>query len=140
LKIDRNESGVCSQAILNQLLNEMDGLKEDSDILFILTTNRPDVLEEALAQRPGRVDQAIEIPLPDKDCRSRLLQLYGGTVNIPENVIQIIVKKTEGVSASFIKELIRRSLQISLDLRSITNQLLKSLKLMPYLSSICLIR
>lgn len=115
---DRNESGVCSQAILNQLLNEMDGLKEDSDILFILTTNRPEVLEDALAQRPGRVDQAIEIPLPDKDCRSRLLKLYGGSVKIHESVVELIVKKTEGVSAAFIKELIRRSLQISLDLRS----------------------
>ncbi len=49
--------------MLNKLLNEMDGLKEDADILFVLTTNRPEDLEGALAGRPGRVDQAIEDPL-----------------------------------------------------------------------------
>ena len=51
--------------MLNTLLNEMDGLKEDADILFVLTTNRPEQLEGALASRPGRIDQAIEVPLPD---------------------------------------------------------------------------
>src|SRR5262249_54932737 len=55
----------CEEVLLNRLLNEMDGLKEDADILFILTTNRPEQLEGALSGRPGRIDQAIEVPLPD---------------------------------------------------------------------------
>ena len=50
--------------MLNGLLNEMDGLKADADILFVLTTNRPEQLEGALAGRPGRIDQAIEVTLP----------------------------------------------------------------------------
>src|SRR5438034_6137387 len=54
---------------LNKLLNEMDGLREDADVIFILTTNRPDQLEPALASRPGRIDQAIEFPLPDEQDR-----------------------------------------------------------------------
>jgi hypothetical protein len=62
---DRNQMGPCEESLLNRLLNEMDGLKEDADILFILTTNRPEQLETALASRPGRIDQAIEVPLPD---------------------------------------------------------------------------
>ena len=49
----------CAESLLNKLLNEMDGLKGDADILFLLTTNRPEALEQALAARPGRVDQAI---------------------------------------------------------------------------------
>ena len=49
-----------SFSALNKLLNEMDGLREDAEILFILTTNRPEQLEPALASRPGRIDQAIE--------------------------------------------------------------------------------
>ena len=52
--------------MLNRLLNEMDGLKQDADIIFILTTNRPEQLESALAGRPGRIDQAIEVPVPDE--------------------------------------------------------------------------
>ena len=54
----------CEESLLNKLLNEMDGLREEAMVLFILTTNRPDQLEAALASRPGRIDQAIEFPLP----------------------------------------------------------------------------
>ncbi len=52
------------------LLNEMDGLGPDARVLFVLTTNRPEVLEPALAGRPERIDQAIEIGLPE-DRRTR---------------------------------------------------------------------
>ena len=45
--------------LLFTLLNEMDGLDEDADVVFLLTTNRADLLEPALAARPGRVDQAV---------------------------------------------------------------------------------
>jgi hypothetical protein len=47
------------QRVLNMLLNEMDGLPREAQMIFVLTTNRPEVLEPALAARPGRVDQAI---------------------------------------------------------------------------------
>lgn len=53
--------GPCDESLLNKLLNEMDGLREDAAVLFILTTNRPEALETALASRPGRVDQAIRV-------------------------------------------------------------------------------
>lgn len=73
---ERNNQTVGANALLFELLNQMDGLAEDTDILFILTTNRPDILEPALAARPGRVDQAIEVPPPDAECRRRLFELY----------------------------------------------------------------
>src|ERR1700716_4085268 len=93
----------------------MDGLKQDADILFILTTNRPESLEAALASRPGRVDQAIEFPLPDEEGRTKLVRLYARGVEVPEGVVEATVKRTEGVSASFIKELMRRSAQFHLE-------------------------
>src|SRR4051794_17409605 len=74
---DRDEMGPCEESMLNDLLNQMDGLKQDADILFVLTTNRPQDLEGALAGRPGRIDQAIEVPLPDEIGRRKLVQLYG---------------------------------------------------------------
>jgi ATP-dependent 26S proteasome regulatory subunit len=55
-----------SSPVLFELMNEMDGLEDDADIAFILTTNRPDALEPALAARPGRVDLAVELPLRTK--------------------------------------------------------------------------
>jgi hypothetical protein len=50
--------------VLFALLNAMDGLAQDIDIIFVLTTNRAEVLEPALASRPGRIDQAVELPYP----------------------------------------------------------------------------
>src|SRR5207237_1682880 len=58
-----------SGPLLFPLLNEMDGLQDDSDVIFVLTTNRPDILEPALAARPGRIDLAVEYPLPDPEAR-----------------------------------------------------------------------
>src|SRR5580693_4443753 len=66
--------------LLFELLNEMDGLGSDIDVTFLLTTNRADLLEEALAARPGRVDHAAEIPIPDGDARRRLIELYRGSL------------------------------------------------------------
>src|SRR5262249_40170560 len=74
---ERQHQTVGANALLFELLNQMDGLADDADLLFVLTTNRPDLLEPALAARPGRIDQAIEVPPPDADCRRRLLELYG---------------------------------------------------------------
>src|SRR5206468_13026217 len=95
----------CEESLLNRLLNEMDGLKEDAAILFVLTTNRPEQLEAALASRPGRVDQAIEFPLPDVEGRRKLVHLYARELAISNELVNSVVRSTEGASAAFIKEL-----------------------------------
>lgn len=106
---------VCEEVLLNQLLNEMDGLKESADILFILTTNRPQELEYALASRPGRIDQAIEFPLPDEEGREKLVKLYSQGIEVSDEIVKVIVQRTDQVSAAFIKELMRRSAQYHLE-------------------------
>lgn len=113
----RAESGVGEQSVLNRLLNEMDGLQPDAQIVFVLTTNRPEALEEALSARPGRIDQAIEFPLPDARGRERLMQLYAYGAKMAAEVTANAVKQTEGVSGSFIKELMRRAIQFNLECR-----------------------
>lgn len=106
---DREEMrGAGEEALLNTLLNEMDGLRQDSDIFFILTTNRPEHLEAALAGRPGRIDQAIEFPLPDEEGRLKLALLYRGDLKLDASVQAQIIERTQGVSGAFIKELMRR--------------------------------
>ena len=111
---DRNEMGPCEESLLNNLLNEMDGLKEDADILFILTTNRPEQLESALANRPGRIDQAIEVPLPNDVGRTKLVRLYGKGLPLDDTLVAEATQRTKGVSAAFIKELMRRVAQASI--------------------------
>jgi ATP-dependent 26S proteasome regulatory subunit len=86
----------------------MDGLGEDVDVAFILTTNRADLLEPALTARPGRVDQAVHIPRPDADGRRRLLELYRRDLDLRAD-LAAVVERTEGVTASFLKELLRRA-------------------------------
>ncbi len=104
----------CEEVLLNQLLNEMDGLREDAEIFCILTTNRPESLEAALAARPGRIDQAIEFPLPDAGCRDQLVRLYSARLQVSDELCEAIVNRTDGVSASFIKELMRRAAQYAI--------------------------
>jgi hypothetical protein len=106
-----NMDGPCAESLLNKLLNEMDGLKEDADLIFVLTTNRPETLEGALAGRPGRIDQSIEVPLPDDSGRDRLIRLYGAGLKLSDEVVREAVRRTKGVSAAFIKELMRRTAQ-----------------------------
>ena len=113
---DREDmNNICSEVMLNKLLNEMDGLKADADILFLLTTNRPESLESALASRPGRVDQAIEFPPPDETGRQKLFSLYAADMQLNEALMRDIVKRTEGVSAAFVKEFVRRSIQFHIE-------------------------
>ena len=94
---------------LFELMNEMDGVGEDADVAWVLTTNRPDALEPALAARPGRIDLAVEIPLPDEVARRRLVELYGRGLDLAPAEVETIVRRTGGVPAAFIKELLRKA-------------------------------
>ena len=116
LVAEERSHGPASSPVLFDLLDAMDGAAPDADLLFLLTTNRADLLEPALAARPGRVDVAVEVPLPDAAARERLLTLYGQ--NVPLAVtgedVSLAVERTDGTTASFIKELIRRAVLESL--------------------------
>lgn len=93
--------------LLFQLLNEMEGLNPADDVTFLLTTNRADLLEPALAARPGRVDLAAELPLPDADARRALLRLYQGNLVIDGADLDQVIDRTAGVTAPFLRELLR---------------------------------
>ncbi|MHA7277876.1 AAA family ATPase [Arthrobacter sp. Hz1] len=97
------------QPLLFEVLDAMDGLDDDADVTFVLTTNRVDMLERALAQRPGRVDLAIEIPLPSGRERAALLRLYAPEGTFSPDAIVSAAEETEGSTASFTKELVRRA-------------------------------
>jgi hypothetical protein len=113
---ERSDMGnACEEVMLNRLLNELDGLREKADVFFILTTNRPSMLEPALVSRPGRIDQAIEFPLPDTSLRRRLIALYACGLKLPESLMDNLATRTEGASPAFIKELLRRIAQHHLE-------------------------
>ncbi len=102
-----------AQPLLFEVLEALDGLDDDADVAFLLTTNRVDVLEPALAQRPGRVDLAVEVPLPDRHARRLLLARYARDIAFSPTVLDEVATSVEGTTASFIKELVRRAVLIA---------------------------
>jgi hypothetical protein len=110
---EQREARPGEHPLLFQLLNEMDGLSSAADVTFLLTTNRADLLEPALAARPGRVDLAAELPLPDAAARRRLIRLYQGNLVLDLAEEETLIERTEGVTAAFLKELLRKAALLS---------------------------
>lgn len=102
-------------SLLFELLNQMDGLNEDVDLVFVLTTNRPEVIEPALASRPGRVDLAVNMPLPDENGRIRLLHLYAEGLQLDLADEGRFVAATAGATPAFIREVLRRAALLAVE-------------------------
>ncbi len=106
---DHGPYGGGSSPLLFTLLDAMDGLDQDADVVFLLTTNRAEALERALSQRPGRVDLAVEIPLPDEGARRQLIALYAAETGFSDAAIAAAAEASAGTTASYAKELVRRA-------------------------------
>jgi ATP-dependent 26S proteasome regulatory subunit len=112
---DRDGPWQAEPATLNMLLNAMDGFAPEARILFVLTTNRPEILEPALAARPGRVDQAIEIGLPEARERALLIRHFARGLDLGAASVERLARKLGKVSPAFIRELMRRAAQRMLE-------------------------
>ena len=112
---ERTMPGFRGGPILFELLNEMDGLRDDQDVIFVLTTNRADILEPALAARPGRIDLAVELPLPDAEGRRRLIELYARGLDVSSVDVNAVIERTEGATPAYIKELLRKAALYALE-------------------------
>lgn len=104
---------------LNQLLAEMDGFKKNERVIVMGATNLPEVLDKAL-KRPGRFDKKINIPLPDKNGRKKLLKHYLSRVSHKND---IDLERYAGITTNFtgaqIKQLVNEAVCIAvLDKRS----------------------
>jgi ATP-dependent 26S proteasome regulatory subunit len=105
--------GGGTSPLLFTLLDAMDGLDPDADVVFLLTTNRAEALEKALAQRPGRVDLAVEIPLPLEPARKALIELYSAQVGFTPGAVARAARDSAGTTASYAKELVRRAVLLA---------------------------
>ena len=106
---ERTRMGAGRTALLFELLNEIDGIGEDADVVFLMTTNRAEIIEPALAARPGRVDHAVEFPLPDAAARAKLLELYCQQLDADRAAVSALVDRTAGASPAFLRELVRKA-------------------------------
>lgn len=103
------DAGGAGDRVLNQLLTEMDGVGSKKNLFFIGATNRPDILDEALI-RPGRLDQLIYIPLPDKASRVNVFKAVLRKSPIAPNVnMDFLAELTEGFTGADCTELCQRA-------------------------------
>ena len=98
---------------LNQLLVEMDGIKENSGILIMAATNRTDVLDPALL-RPGRFDRTITVGLPDIKEREAILKLHANGKRIASNInFAMVARRTPGFSGAQLENVINEASLLS---------------------------
>jgi cell division protease FtsH len=95
---------------LNQLLTEMDGFNtDDTSVVVMAATNRPDVLDKALL-RPGRFDRRIDVPYPDINSREKILNVHARTVQMdPAIDLRKVARGTPGFSGADLANLINES-------------------------------
>lgn len=105
----QGDAGGAGDRVLNQLLTEMDGVGAKKNLFFIGATNRPDILDEALI-RPGRLDQLIYIPLPDKPSRVSVIKAVLRKSPIAPNInMEFLGDLTDGFTGADITELCQRA-------------------------------
>nr|CCA25028.1 26S protease regulatory subunit 6B putative [Albugo laibachii Nc14] len=88
------------QRILLELLNQMDGFDQGTNIIVIMATNRADTLDPALL-RPGRLDRKIEFPLPDRRQKRLIYQTCTSKMNLSDEVdLEDYVNRPEKISSA----------------------------------------
>lgn len=100
----------ASNSVVAQILTEMDGFRPDVPMLIIGTTNRIDIIDEALL-RPSRF-QSIEIGLPDKSARRSIAEIYAKKFGfvLNDSLFELIVRATENFNGDEIKSIFREAL------------------------------
>ena len=100
--------------LINQLLTEMDGIQENSGVVVIGATNRPDIIDPALL-RPGRFDRLILVPAPDEKARFEIFRVHTKRVPLAEDVnLEELAKRTEGYSGADIEALVREAAMLAM--------------------------
>ena len=108
-----------TERVVNSLLAEMDGLEELQGVVVIGVTNRPMLLDRALL-RPGRFDELVYVPIPDKDGRRRILEIHTSEMPLADDVdLNSLAERTERYTGADLENLVRRAglhgLRASLD-------------------------
>ena len=94
---------------LNQLLVEMDGIADNTGIVIIAATNRPDVLDPALL-RPGRFDRQITVSLPDKRGREAILKVHARNKHLSSEIdLEALAKRTPGFSGADLENVLNEA-------------------------------
>ncbi len=98
-----------TERVVNTILAEMDGLEEANGIVVIGATNRPTLLDPALL-RPGRFDEMVYIPVPDRDGRRKILGIHTSEMPVADDVdLDMLAERTQGYTGADLEDLVRRA-------------------------------
>lgn len=94
---------------LNQILVEMDGFDQNSGIIVLAATNRPDILDPAFV-RPGRFDRHVVVPIPDVKGREAILKVHSRNKPLADDVdLEILARGTHGLSGADLENLVNEA-------------------------------
>lgn len=94
---------------LNQILTEMDGFEQGTNVIVMAATNRPDVLDVALL-RPGRFDRRVFLDRPDLDAREQILKVHARNKKVAKNVnMRVIAQQSVGVTGADLENIMNEA-------------------------------
>jgi transitional endoplasmic reticulum ATPase len=103
-----SDSGV-GERVVSQLLTELDGIEELEDVVVVATTNRPDLIDNALL-RPGRLDRHVHVPVPDEEARRAILKVHTRNKPLADDVdLDDLATRTDGYVGADIEALAREA-------------------------------
>lgn len=110
------------QRILIELLNQMDGFDQTTNVKCIMATNRADTLDPALL-RPGRLDRKVEFPFPDRRQKRLILQTITSKMNLAEDVdLEVCKKRIYYIYFNILKDVNRSERISAADLQAICQE------------------
>ena len=94
---------------LNQLLTEMDGFEDNSGVIILAATNRPESLDPALT-RPGRFDRRVPVELPDLKGREEILKVHARKIKVAEDVdFSVVARMASGASGAELANIVNEA-------------------------------
>ncbi|MBT4135540.1 CDC48 family AAA ATPase [archaeon] len=103
-----------TERVLNQILSEMDGIEDLSNVIVIGATNRPDMLDSALL-RPGRFDRILLASAPSEAGRKKIFEIHTEKMPLAKNVnVKSIINRTEGYVGADIESMVREAAMLAL--------------------------
>jgi transitional endoplasmic reticulum ATPase len=104
----QGDSGV-GERVVSQLLTELDGIENMEDVVVIATTNRPDLIDDALL-RPGRLDRHVHVPVPDEEAREKIFAVHTEDKPLADSIdLDWLAAETEGYVGADIEAVCREA-------------------------------
>ncbi|WP_336339043.1 CDC48 family AAA ATPase [Haloarcula brevis] len=102
------DSGV-GERVVSQLLTELDGIEDMENVVVVATTNRPDLIDDALL-RPGRLDRHVHVPVPDEEARRAIFQVHTRNKPLADGVdLDQLARRTDGYVGADIEAVAREA-------------------------------